>query len=186
MALPAPALLSVEEYFRFEEPSKEKHEYYDGHLIAMAGASMVHSKIQSNLIIALGNGFKKIQKNCTPLSSDARAYVSDTRYFYPDVSVVCGDATMDEHNNLQKVEAIIEILSPSTESFDRNEKALAYKAMPGLQQLILVNSVQPEVIIANRIEPDSWQEKRIIDEKVSFQISGVDLSFDDIYDGIDF
>ncbi len=140
MGLPALAVFSPDDYLDIEVRSQERHEYYDGHIIAMAGASRAHLDIQTNLIQALSNRFRASQRPCKPYSSDARAQVSRSKYFYPDVSVYCGNPDVDAQNNWKNPEVVIEILSDSTASFDQNEKAAAYRQMPSLKELVLIDS----------------------------------------------
>src|SRR5215213_2331439 len=115
--------LSIEEYLQFEKASIEKHEYYQGEIFAMSGASNRHVKIHSNLFIALGIQLKG--KSCRPYGSDFRLHIPENTLFtYPDIVIVCGDlisSDVDDESFIQPT-VIFEILSPSTKQYDRGEK----------------------------------------------------------------
>lgn len=182
MALPAPALFTPEEYLEFEMKSLEKHELYDGYLIAMAGAQQPHRRIQTNLIVALGNRFKAKSRQCIPYASDTRVYVSHGRYFYPDVTVFCGKAIEDKWDNALNPDVVIEILSDSTASFDKNEKAAAYRQMPGLKQLVLVDSREKHITIYLRNSDGAWVETQYGAATSQISIADEDIAFEEIYE----
>jgi len=182
VALPAPALLTPEEYLEFEMKSQEKHELYDGYLIAMAGAQVPHRRIQTNLIVALGNMFKAKDRNCIPYASDTRVYVSQSRYFYPDVTVFCGKAVEDKWDNALNPDVVIEILSDSTASFDKNEKAAAYRQMPELKQLVLIDSREKHITIYVRNAEGAWVETQHDAEAKQVRIADEDISLSEIYE----
>ncbi len=184
MALPAPALFSPEEYLEIEMRSRERHEYYDGHIIAMAGAGRAHLEIQTNLIHALSVRFRASQRPCKPYSSDARAQVSKSKYFYPDVTVYCGKPDVDAQNNWKNPEVVIEILSDSTASFDQNEKAVAYRQMPSLKELVLIDSRLQAITIFQKQDDGAWVERSYGEETISVKIAGEELSLAEIYEGV--
>jgi len=181
MGLPALNLFTPEEYLAFENPSPEKHEYYDGHIIAMAGASPAHNEIQTNLIRVLGNKFAEKKRPCKPYASDTRALVSDTKYFYPDVSVYCRTPDVDSLNNWHNPEVVIEILSDSTASFDQNEKAAAYRQMPSLKELVLIDS-RAKAITTFQKQPDgAWLERSYGSSTTAVTIAGEEMPLEEIY-----
>jgi Uma2 family endonuclease len=115
--------LSIEEYLQFEKASVEKHEYYQGKIFAMSGASNKHVKIHSNLFIALGSLLRG--KSCQPYGSDLRIHIPQNSLFtYPDLAIICNElisSDIDEDSFIQPA-IIFEILSPSTRQYDRGEK----------------------------------------------------------------
>ncbi|GAB4426653.1 MAG: hypothetical protein OHK0011_08260 [Turneriella sp.] len=184
MGLPSLALFSAEEYLAFENLSPEKHEYFDGHIIAMAGASPAHNEIQTNLIRLLGNRFVETKRPCKPYASDTRVQVSQTKYFYPDVSVYCRAPDVDGLNNWKNPEVVIEIISDSTASFDQNEKAAAYKQMPSLKELVLIDSRVKAITIFQRQDDGAWVERSYGDQTVAVNIAGEELALAEIYEGV--
>jgi Uma2 family endonuclease len=184
MGLPAPHLFTPEEYLAFENPSPEKHEYFDGHIIARAGASPAHNEIQTNLIRLLANKFIENKRPCKPYASDTRAQVSETKYFYPDVSVYCRAPDVDSLNNWKNPEVVIEIISDSTASFDQNEKAAAYRQMPSLKELVLIDSRVKAITIFQKQDDGAWVERSYGDQTVAVKIAGEELALVEIYEGV--
>ncbi len=133
-----PLRMSEAEYLEFERISEIKHEFLDGEIFAMSGASRPHNLICVNLIRMISTQFRG--GDCEVYPSDMRVKISAGKYTYPDVSVVCGDATFidDDLETLTNPSIIIEVLSPSTEGYDRGKKFQHYRKMPSLQEYILV------------------------------------------------
>lgn len=137
-ALPKPAL-SEQEYLEMERASEERHEYYDGEIFAMAGASMAHSRIITSISFSLFGQLR--DRPCDVVSSETRVRVSATGlYTYPDLVIVCGTPQFaDEHvDTLMNPTVLIEVLSPSTESYDRGKKFQQYRALSSLREYLLV------------------------------------------------
>lgn len=181
MGLPNLVLFSAEEYLEFESRSQEKHEFYHGHIFAMAGASISHRRIQTNLVTGLTNRLRAIGKPCETFGSDTRVYVADERYFYPDVSIFCGKAVEDKWHTVSNPEVIIEILSDSTASFDQNEKAAAYKQMPSLKELVLIDSRAKAITIFQKQDDGAWVERSYGDNVAAVTVAGEELALDEIY-----
>ena len=114
--------LTEEQYLAIERAAEFKSEFFDGEMFAMSGASMNHGRLQRNILVELDHGLRG--KGCEAFPSDLRVKVSSRMYTYPDISVVCGDPLLaDEHqDNLLNPVALFEILSPSTEKYDRGLK----------------------------------------------------------------
>lgn len=181
MGLPALALFSPEDYLEMENKSQYRHEFYVGQIIAMDGGSTPHGIIQVNLISGFANKFHDNKRPCRPFGSDTRVYVSETKYFYPDVSIFCGKPDVDILNNWRKPEVVIEILSDSTASFDQNEKAAAYKQMPSLKELVLIDSRVKAIIIFQRLDDGAWVERSYSDKVAAVTVAGEELALDEIY-----
>lgn len=145
-----------EEYLRFEESSLEKHEYYKGEIFAMAGASENHNIIFVNLLSKLSALLKG--KPCRPFGSDFRVHIPEnTLYTYPDISIICGKFPTPSGEPDKRPTAIIEILSESTNRYDRSEKFRLYRDIPTLKEYILVDS-ESIMIEAFRInEKGNWE-----------------------------
>src|SRR5262245_3752105 len=128
-----PRYISPEEYLSLERKAASKSEYLDGRIVAMAGASEIHSLIQMALGVAL---YPQVRRHGWQVhGSDMRVKVPTRRsYMYPDLTIVCGDPQFDEdrHDNLLNPVVIIEILSPSTAMFDRTDKFARYRQIPTL------------------------------------------------------
>lgn len=134
-----------EEYLRIERAAQGKSEYDGGLVLAMAGASLRHNLIVAALIRSLGN---RLAERCLVLPSDMKVRVlNPTRFFYPDVSVVCERPQFadDEHDVLLNPLVVVEVLSEATAKYDRGRKFLSYQEIESLQEYVLVSVDQPLV-----------------------------------------
>src|SRR5262245_30524586 len=132
---------SFEEYLAFEEVSNVKHEFLDGQVWAMAGGTPDHAAICANITTALSNQLR--DKPCRVYSSDLRVRVRATGLgTYPDVTVIFdrfeSDPSDPKGNTAVNPRVIVEVLSPSTQQYDRGEKLDHYKQIPSLQEVVLV------------------------------------------------
>jgi len=155
MALPEYPFIDIEDYLILDRNSKEKHyEYFDGILRMLAGGSTYHSRITLNLASALhgllGEG------SCYVYSSDIRLQLSESRYVYPDITVSCDPRDDKLDDMIQYPRLIVEVLSPSTEAFDRGKKFLYYRECATLQEYIMADS-QSILIEVYRREDDGWK-----------------------------
>jgi Uma2 family endonuclease len=138
-AAPKSRKLTAAEYFTIEEKSDVKHEFFDGEMFAMAGASREHNALTRNLVIELGGRLKG--GPCEVFVADQRVKVDRTGLFtYPDVLIVCGPAEYAPENRdtLTNPRVVIEVLSDSTERYDRTTKFRHYQRLPSLQEYVLV------------------------------------------------
>ena len=138
--------LTPEEYLTFERKANIKHEYRKGHIVAMSGASRTHSFITGDIFGELREQLKG--KKCEVHSSDMRVRIlSANTYFYPDVVVSCEEPSFEDnvYDTLLNPKVILEVLSPSTESFDRGEKFEFYKQLLSLQAYLFVAQDQIKV-----------------------------------------
>lgn len=150
---PQPYRFTVEEYLAFEHASDERHEYLDGVIYAMAGESPDHGRICMNLGATLvsqlrGSDCEAFSKDMKVCCGPYRAHTREGLYAYPDLVVVCG--AMQFHSQAEDVlvnpKVIVEVLSPSTEAFDRGEKFRRYRAwLPTLTDYVLVAQDRPVI-----------------------------------------
>ncbi|MBI1282082.1 MAG: Uma2 family endonuclease [Anaerolineaceae bacterium] len=181
MALPK--YISPEEYLRMERGSQEKHEYFRGEIFAMTGASREHNLIAQNVSRHLGNQLDDYP--CEIYQSDMRVKIpTSDLYTYPDVVVVCGTPEFEDTklDTLLNPVVIIEILSSSTEKYDRGRKALYYRRIASLQEYILVaqDSVQVEHY---RRQENQWGITDImsLDAQLILSSIGCSINLSDIY-----
>ena len=136
----AQTYLTPEEYLAFERKATTKHEYLNGQIVAMSGASFAHNFLTMNVANQLYN--QLIGGECQVAASDMRVQATQTgSYFYPDVVVVCGEprAEDDTFDTLLNPTLIVEILSPSTETYDKGEKFEHYQQIASLKDYILIS-----------------------------------------------
>jgi Uma2 family endonuclease len=148
-----PYRFTVEEYLAFERASEERHEYLDGVIYAMAGESPDHGRIYMNLAATFvlqlrGSDCEAFSKDMKVCCGPYRAHTREGLYAYPDLVIVCG--AMQCHSQAEDVlvnpKVIVEVLSPSTEAFDRGEKFRRYRAwLPTLTDYVLVAQDRPVI-----------------------------------------
>jgi Uma2 family endonuclease len=139
MAAPLKLAYSVEAYLAIERAGPQKHEFYQGEIFALAGGSPTHNLILSNVVTSLNTQLRR--RDCVVYPSDMRVKIPATGlYTYPDSSVVCGTPLFDdaERDTLLNPITIIEILSPSTEEYDRGRKFQNYQTIATLREYILI------------------------------------------------
>ncbi|HEV3456642.1 MAG TPA: Uma2 family endonuclease [Thermoanaerobaculia bacterium] len=181
--------LTAEEYLALERASESKNEYRDGQMVAMPGGSYEHSLIIVNLIQAIGRHLRRPYK---VLSSDMRVLVPAVGlYTYADVVVLRGEPTLsDRHrDNLTNPAVIIEVLSPSTESYDRGRKFRQYQGLDSLQEYILVSQDRPKVEqFLRQDDREHWLPTVVTDLSASIVLPsiGCQLALADIYDQVRF
>ena len=152
----APQLTEIE-YLDLERSAEIKHEYFDGEIFAMTGASEPHNLITANVIRELGNGLKNTA--CRVYASDMRLKVSETGLFtYPDVMVVCGEREFVDarSDTLQNPDLIVEVLSDSTESYDRGKKFEHYRRLSSLEEYILISCHRRKIEKYYRTQYRKW------------------------------
>ena len=171
--------MSVEEYLAGEKDSPVRHEYIDGQVYAMAGASDRHNRIALNLASRLNDHLAG--GPCEVFISDMKLQNDEKIFYYPDVVVTCDPAGADAYYR-REPRLIVEVISPSTERIDRHEKMAAYKNMDTLQEYVLV--MQDHIWIeVHRREGDEWKLESYsqADEQVVFDSVGLRMSVEDIY-----
>ena len=184
MAIPALKYITPQEYLEMEAHADEKHEYFDGKVIAMSGTKEAHSRIVVNLIGEIG-GFLK-GKACDVFPSDLRiATPSSNSYMYPDVSIVCGDIEKKdgEFDTCVNPSVIIEVMSESTRDKDRGYKYFYYQQIQSVKEYILVDSAGYFVQSVYKQPDDSWKFGTTEDINMSLNIHtiGLSLPLNDIY-----
>jgi Uma2 family endonuclease len=161
MARPAQKrFASYAEYLDVEFTSDEKHDYLDGDIVptAMSGGSILHGGLASSFGRLLGNALDG--HPCRVFSSDVRIRVEETnRAFYPDLSVVCGalETANDDDQAIVNPVLLVEVLSDSTEGYDRGEKAAHYRRIPSLREYVLVSQREPHVEVYRKNEAGRWE-----------------------------
>ncbi len=175
--------LSPFEYLETERKSDVKHEYIDGTLIPMSGASIFHNIICSNLLRILGNTLE--DQNYIICGSDLKVFLPLlNRYVYPDTVVIQGTPhTTDQHTDtITNPSVIIEVLSESTEGYDRGDKFQAYRSVESLQEYVLVSQDKPLIEVFTRQE-DGWylHDAKGLDQIIRLQTLSYDLPLKEVY-----
>lgn len=191
VAMPDRQRMTVEEYFAFDEASELKWEYLDGavfEVYAMAGASPNHNTIVSNAGTSLA--FQTRNSKCRVLIADQRVKLSAKAYAYPDVVVVCGKPEFGGHKNetLLNPTLIVEVLSPSTENYDRGGKAMRYRSLPSLQEIVIIAQDHPYIEVQTRQEDGTWLLREMPHYNGSVELAsvGCTLALSEVYRNVEF
>ncbi len=180
---------TVQEYLDMERAAETKSEYLAGEIYAMTGASLEHNTVMANTLISLGIQLKG--SRCSVLGSDMRVRIEAADVFtYPDISVVCGKAELtDDHlDSLTNPRVIIEILSKSTESYDRGLKFRIYRKLESLTDYLLIAQDMASVDHYSLNEAGQWvlQDYTGLNAVGRIESIGCDLPLADIYDKVEF
>lgn len=139
MSLPAPQpFFDAQAYLAWEAEQSTKHEYHDGEVFAMAGASDAHVTVAGNVYMALRNHLRG--SPCSVFISDMKLRVEeDNAFFYPDVFVTCADSDRGQSHSKSAPVLVVEVLSPATSAYDRGAKFAAYRKLPTLREYALID-----------------------------------------------
>lgn len=179
-------LLTAEQYLEIERKAKTKSEFYNGEMFAMAGARFAHNELARNMLIVIGNR----RGSCRSCPSDMRVLIPATGlYTYPDVVVVCGQPQfLDEtQDTLLNPVLIVEVLSPSTESFDRGRKFEQYRSIPSFREYVLVSSDRVHVDLYQKQADGKWLLSSADAKEESLTLATIDcpLPLSELYYGVD-
>lgn len=189
--MPSPAVqprYTAEQYLMLERKAAYKSEYINGQIIAMSGASRAHNLIAGNIYREISLQLRG--RPCEVYISDMRVKVSLTGlYTYPDVVAVCGDIRFDDEQNdtLLNPTVIVEVLSPSTEAYDRGEKFAHYRRLESLQEYLLV--AQDKVCVEHYVrQGDQWVLSEISSSSDTVHLAsiGCEVALKEVYDKVEF
>jgi Uma2 family endonuclease len=179
--------LSPEEYLEIERKAEYKSEYYHGEMFAMSGVSRTHDRINVQLTFLIAQHLRG--KRCEAFTANMRVLAASSGlYTYADLSVVCeepqfADAQVD---TLTDPALLVEILSPSTEDYDRGKKAKLYRAIPSLQELLFIAQDSYEVELYRRQPDGTWSliEARGLESAIALTSIGYTLSLRELYERV--
>lgn len=180
---------TLEEYFELERNSEEKWEFWDGNVWCMSGASFKHEDIVANLLRELGN---RLPDGCRVSGSNVRVKVPlFPPYRYPDLTIVCGKREREIISGLEVLlnpHTIIEVLSPSTEAFDRGAKFTYYKSIPSLKEYLLIAPDRPHITHFIKRTEDEWLNRDFVGVETSLLLPNYDIEvpLSGIYRNIEF
>jgi Uma2 family endonuclease len=180
--------ISPDEYVALEQQLGVKHEYHDGQVFAMSGASGTHSRLQVNITVEVGTRLRGT--SCAAYSADFRVVIeTGDLATYPDLSIVCGKVQRAKafKHSCTNPTALIEVLSPSTERYDRGAKFEQYRKLDSLREYVLVSQHGIAVDLF-RLENDHWVFYPIRGEEalLSLTSAGIEIPLRDIYRDVNF
>ncbi len=173
--------LSAEEYLAWERQQERKHEYFDGEVFAMAGGSYRHNRLIMKVGFALEPGLAA--GGCTVVASDQRVRAHDRRYVYPDLSVVCGAPAIEHDDVLTNPTMVVEVLSSTTEQYDRGLKWNSYQGLPSLTDYILVSQDRAHIEHFARIDNRWIYASASAGDRITLT-NGIVLDVDAVFAGV--
>ena len=173
---------TLDDYFAVEEVSEIRHEFYNGEIFAMAGASLPHNEISANVLSAFRTTLR--DSNCGAYGSDLRVQTPSGLYTYPDVSVICGSVQLLPERSATATNPVllVEVLSDATEDYDRGEKFTLYKPISTLRHYLLIS--QNEILVDHFVRRDNdWQLRtfRSRSETIELADLGIFVAIDEVY-----
>ncbi|WP_055074651.1 Uma2 family endonuclease [Pseudanabaena sp. 'Roaring Creek'] len=185
VALPDRLLMNYEEYLAWEATQEVRHEYFNGEVIAMAGGTRSHNRVSGNWFKLLDDTLANRQ--CEVYISDVKVQIQpQKKYFYPDVVVTCDERDTEPQLVLFPC-LIIEVLSPSTEAYDRGFKFEQYRKSESLQEYVLVQVEQPLVEVFQRNQEGKWFFSEYgLGDRLFLQSIKVEIAVNDLYRQIQF
>jgi len=182
------ATITPEQYLELERKAEFKSEYFSGRMFAMSGGSDAHSLIGGNVHALLWSQLRK--GSCLTFNSDMKVRVNATGlYTYPDVSVVCGDAryTDGQRDMIENPGVIVEVLSPSTEAYDRGEKFVHYQGLSSLTDYLIISQETMRVEQYVRQTDDRWLLSMHSGPQASVKIASIscELHLAEVYERVE-
>lgn len=190
-----PPIFTEEQYLTFERSTNERHEYLDGEIFRMARESGDHADICVNLIGAFAIQLKGSPCRVRAIGTRVRGgpihRFAQSLYSYPDLVVLCGEPQHldDTRDTVLNPSVIVEVLSPSTEAFDRGTKFTRYQTWnPSLTDYLLVSQAEPQLEHYHKSDDGTWTYRRVsgLDATVTVASIGVTLQLADVYDRVTF
>lgn len=187
--VPRPRLYSLSQYLAREEKAQDKHEFYNGIIRKMAGGTFRHNEIASNTLTALKGAVRRLSGTYRVLNSDQKIYIEPANTgVYPDALVICEEPIFYQNRQdlLTNPLVIVEVLSRSTASYDRQGKFLLYQQLPSFQEYVLIEQTRPEVETWFREEENLWRKSVVsgLDAQVLLRALGVELMLSEVYENV--
>lgn len=179
---------TLEEYLALEQDAECRHEYRNGDIVPMTGGSIDHNRIVTNLCAYLK--FALRGRNAEPFINDLRLWIPEYRlYTYPDVMVIQGEPAFQDQrkDTVTNPSLIIEVLSKSTQNYDRSDKFKFYRSIPQLQEYVLVSQYQVEIEQYTKT-PEGWllRDYAMGVDQICLNSVGLDIAIADLYEGVNF
>jgi Uma2 family endonuclease len=189
MSTQSKTFLTPEEYLEIERKAEFKSEYYQGEMFAMSGARLAHIQIVGNAMRELG--IRLVDGPCQPLSNDMRVCVTPVGlYTYPDIVIVCGEPKFLDNtfDTLLNPSVIIEVLSDSTEAFDRDKKFELYRSLESLAEYIMISSKRICVERYTREQDGTWNysAKTTLEDSIHLKSVDCQLPLAGLYKRVEF
>ena len=178
---------SLDEYRQLEEAAEERHEYHNGEIVLMTGGSLIHACIIRNLMVLLHLALK--DTSFKVYGGELRIWIpAHNRGLYPDLIVFQGTPILTKNRNDEVLNPylLIEVLSPSTEAYDRGQKFRFYRGIPSLQDYLLVSQTEPLIEHYHRTENDRWSfvAYQGLDTAFSLSTTNLEMNLSQVYQDV--
>ena len=170
-------VVSPDEYLAFDRQSEFKHEYLDGVITDMSGGTPRHAHLPTRLIVALSS---RLPAGCSMFTSDLRVCVDRKRlYAHPDLTVVCGPLQFrdDCEDTIINPKVIAEVLSPTTENYDRGTKWNFYRQIPTLSEYLLVAQEPHDIVVYSRLDDTRWKLTAYTEPTAVIELQSLGITF---------
>lgn len=186
MAIKKPDLRSIGEYLEYEYVAQGKHEYEKGEIFAMSGGTINHGVLCGNVYNELRRKIEAGDGNCRVIGSEVRIHIQRAdSIVYPDAMVICEELQISEEDSEAVINPILiaEVLSKSTESYDRGDKFYKYRQLPSLKEYVLIDQEKPVVETFYKRENNIWEISRAtgLDQTIEIKSLGFNLSLRELY-----
>ena len=177
---------SIEEYLLMEEVSEVKNEYETGRIVGMSGGTINHGIIRNNINIAVNNHLINKGLNCISINGEVRIWIEHANSFvYPDGMAVCGkiETFKNDKDSIINPILIIEVLSKSTESYDRGDKFHKYGSLASFKEYVLIDQNKPVIDVLYKEDPSYWKMTTAIGLENSIILNSIkaEIKLSDIY-----
>ena len=175
---------TLEDFLRWENEQPEKHEFHRGEIFAMVGARRVHGRVVANLTRALGNALQG--SPCQVFSEGMKVQPADDTILYPDIFVTCDGADLRTEMIFRAPKLVIEVLSPSTQAYDRSQKFALYRHLDSLKEYALVDPDTRRIEVF-RIGADGLWVLHDMSERPALALAsvGCEIAMADVFEGIE-
>lgn len=176
--------LSIREYLKNEKTAELRHEYHRGEIFAMAGGTRNHGSLGNAINTELNLICRK--KSCFPFNGDVKIWIEEYHCFlYPEASVVCGTVVSSQHDTetITNPMLIAEVLSDSSEAYDRGDKFRYYRSLPAFKEYLLIDQKRPVVQVYFRKDENIWEMREVIglDQRIYLQSLESEITMEDLY-----
>ena len=176
--------MTLQEYLDWENAQPEKHEFHRGEIFAMTGGRRTHGRVLSNLVRLLGNHLDG--SDCQVFADTMKVQVADDTVLYPDVFVTCDKADLATDQIFRAPTLVIEVLSPTTQAYDRSKKFALYRRLPSLQEYILVDPETRRIEGFRRTAERQWVLHDMSDDETMEAASiGCRVAMADVFAGLE-
>ncbi len=183
MGLPLPKL-SLSDFLDWENAQPDKHEYYRGEVFAMVGARRIHARAVNNLNRQLGNRLEGTP--CQVFAETAKLQIADDTILYPDAFVTCDKADLATEMIFRSPALVVEVLSPTTQAYDRSQKFALYRRLASLKEYVLVDPETRRVEAFRRNADDQWVFHDMSqDEAMAVPCLGLSVPLAQVFDGVE-